>query len=284
MNRRTHGVAGVAAVCLLAALAAVSAGGVPFAGDGAPSDSTTPGGDATTQTPRDADATDNPSDDGTTIDYEGDRLTLAALPNETVSGEAALPAGTELTVRLASESSASPFLVQETATVAENGTFAAPVDLVGVANGTRFSVTVRHDGETVATAPGIVVGGDNDGTQTDASDGNWTEVTPNESDEAAETDYNTTLAYEGDRLTLPAAPNATVAGTTDLAPGTTLTVRLTSTGASSPFLLSTTATVTDSGRFEATFNTSAIGSGAAFEVTVRHDGDRVATADGAVAE
>ncbi|WP_123539354.1 BGTF surface domain-containing protein [Halosimplex salinum] len=227
--------------------------------------------------------TDGPgeSESGTNIAYEGDRLTLAALENETIRGESDLAAGTEVTVRLASSSSSSPFLMQETATVAEDGTFVASVDLVGVANGTTFEATVRHDGESVADADGVVIGGQNDVSPVDESDGNRTAVPVDGTDDVD--DHNTTLDYDGETLTLEAGPNQSVAGETDLDPGTNVSVRLRSTGGN-PFLVTSTATVAEDGRFDAEFNMTAVSPGATFEVTVRHDDDRIATADGEVVE
>ncbi|WP_436923446.1 BGTF surface domain-containing protein [Halosimplex amylolyticum] len=221
---------------------------------------------------------------GTTIDVDGDRLTLAALENETISGETDLDAGTELTVRLSSTSSSSPFLIQETATVGDDGSFEATVDLVGIDNGTTFRVTVRHDGETVASADGMVVGGENNVSTTDESNENWTAVPANGTDEASETDHNTTLDYEGDALTLESAPNQTVTGETDLAVGTNVTVRLVSSGGSSPFLKSARTTVTEDGRFRTAVNMSTVPPGTEFEVTVRHDGAQIENADGEVVE
>lgn len=221
---------------------------------------------------------------GTTFVHDGDRLTLAALENETVRGETDLDPGTELRVRLASESGRSPFLVQETATVADDGTFAVTVDLVGVVNGTAFSATAHHDGESVATAEGVVIGGQNDASPVDEPVGDSTAEPVNETDRVADEDYNTTLDYDGDTLTVESAPNRTVGGETDLAPGTNVTVRLESAAGSSPFLKSATATVGEDGRFEAEFNVTGVDPGSEFEVTVRHEGDTLALADGEVVE
>lgn len=379
MNGRTYATVGVVAVVLLGAMAVVSAGGVPFSGDGTPTD--------TTETPDSANATTidhggehlslrgasgqtvsgetdlapgtelsirvlsddaaNPfivqqtttvadggtfaatvdladvsedasawatvvhddaevanvsarvtavegatgtdahdgsteSANGTAFVFDGERLTLAALENETVRGETALDPGTDLTVRLTGSGS-SPFLLQETATVTDDGTFAATVDLVGVDNGTEFTATVRHDDEAVAEAEGLVVGGKNDVSSTNESAGNWTAVSQNETERDTDSAFNTTLDYDGEALTLDSAPNQTVGGETELATGSNVTVRLTSTGAD-PFLRSATATVTEDGRFETEFNTSTVASGTPFEVTVHHDGDRLTTADGEVVE
>lgn|GEM_PF-2300977 len=232
-------------------------------------------------TPTDAGAESEP---GTAFDHEGERLTLAALENETVRGETDRSPGTEVTVRLSSTSGASPFLVQRTATVADDGTFAAEVDLVGVANGTTFEATVRRDGAAVASAEGVVIGGHNEVSTPDTSEGNWTAVPVNDTSPVAAENHSTALDYEGDAVTLASASGQTVAGETDLSAGTDVTLRLEATGDASPFLRTVTATVTDEGRFSAAVNASAIEPGSTFEVTVRHDGDTIALADGEVVE
>ncbi|WP_436906868.1 BGTF surface domain-containing protein [Halosimplex marinum] len=224
------------------------------------------------------------SDSGTAFAYEGDRLTLAALENETVRGETDLAPGTEVTVRLTSTAGASPFLVQRAATVDEDGAFAAEVDLVGVANGTTFEAVVRHDGADVASTEGVVIGGKNDVSTTDASDGNWTREPVNDTSPVADEDHNTTLDYDGDALTLESASDQSIAGETDLPAGTEVTLRVRSAGGSSPFLKSASATVTEGGEFGTAVNMSTVSAGSAFEVTVRHDGDTIAIADGEVVE
>ncbi|WP_415383176.1 BGTF surface domain-containing protein [Halosimplex sp. TS25] len=227
--------------------------------------------------------TDDDSESGTAFDYEGDRLTLAALENETIRGETNLSAGSEVTVRLTATSDASPFLVQSTATVGEDGAFAAPVDLVGIANGSAFEAVVRHDGETLASAEGVVVGGINEEPTADPTPTNRT-GTVAESSRVAEADHNTTLDYSGDELTVESAADQQIAGETDLSTGTNVTLRVASTGGANPFLKSATATVTEDGRFTAGFNMTGIPSGTAFEVVVYHDGETLAVADGEVVE
>ncbi|ELZ27004.1 hypothetical protein C475_08716 [Halosimplex carlsbadense 2-9-1] len=221
---------------------------------------------------------------GTAFDYDGDRLTLAALENETVRGETDLSPGTDVTVRLSSTSGGSPFLLQRTATVADDGTFAAEVDLVGVANGTAFEASVRHDGTAVASADGVVIGGHNEEPSTDTSDENWTRAPVTDTSPVAAENHSTTLDYDGDALTLESAGGQTVAGETDLSAGTDVTLRLESSGDASPFLKSATATVTENGRFSTAVNVTEVAAGSTFEVTVRHDGDTIALADGEVVE
>lgn len=228
------------------------------------------------------DHAESDSESDTAFAHEGDRLTLAALENETVRGQTSRSPGSEVTVRLSSTSGGSPFLVQRTVTVAEDGSFAAAVDLVGVANGTTFEASLRADGAEVAHADGVVIGGQNDVSPTNATEGNWTKAPVNDTSPVADEDHDTTLDADGDALTVESASGQSIAGETDLPAGTEVTIRLTSTGATTPFLRSATATVGDDGRFSAAVNMSAVDPGSTFEVTVRHDGDTLAIADGEV--
>lgn len=93
----------------------------------------------------------------------------------------------------------------------------------------------------------------------------------------------TTIDYEGETLTLNPAAGQTITGTTDIDSGAELSVRLRSSG-SNPFLISESATVTDSGTFKATFNLSENPAGTEFTVQVVHDGEELATANGRIVE
>lgn len=93
---------------------------------------------------------------GTTVDVDGDGLTVAPAADQTISGVTDLAPGTELTVRVKSTDSASPFLAQQPATVTDQGTFTASFDFESVPGGTAITVTVRHDGDTVARTSGTV--------------------------------------------------------------------------------------------------------------------------------
>jgi len=90
------------------------------------------------------------------------------------------------------------------------------------------------------------------------------------------------FVYEGEQLTLEPTEGQTIHGQTDLAAGTELSVRLRSSG-EHPFLKSQTATVDDSGAFEATFDLSGVDGGTSFQVVVHHDGSRVMNTTGEVA-
>ncbi|MXR40814.1 hypothetical protein GRX01_05600 [Halobaculum sp. WSA2] len=89
---------------------------------------------------------------------------------------------------------------------------------------------------------------------------------------------------EDDLVTTTAEENATVTGTTNVAPGTevTVVVRLTE-GAQSSFLESRTVTVSSDGTFAATFNLSAQVRGDGFEVSVER-APFSATAEGVIVE
>jgi hypothetical protein len=217
-------------------------------------------------------------EDGTSVAYEGERLTRSAVPNATISGETDLEAGTELQIRVVSSGS-SPFIRTVESTVSDGGAFEAAVDLVGVANGTGFDVSVRHGDETVDRVSGIVIGGRNEVDLVDPEDGNWTRVAP---DKAPENRWNTSIVHEGDSLALDAATDQRIRGETDLAPGTKLEVRVRSAG-SSPFLLTAEATVSEEGTFEATVDLSGVDGGTTVDVVVRHDGETAAETTGEIA-
>ena len=212
-------------------------------------------------------------DDGATAQSEtasivsdGDELTLTAASNRTLDGETTLAAGSTVTIRLTA-TSGSPFLRTTNATVGDNGTFTATVDLAAVDPGTEFDVAVRHDGTNIGEATGTVVACDGCEQQATQTDGNETYV-----------------LVDDEVLRLSAGPGQTVAGRSDLAAGTVLTVRLRSASASAPFLRSAEATVTDSGTFEATFDLREAQPNTSFEAVVQHDGDRLHETGGVVVD
>jgi hypothetical protein len=94
---------------------------------------------------------------------------------------------------------------------------------------------------------------------------------------------STSLTTMNDTVRLHASENATVAGTTDLADGSELTVRLQSADDTSPRMIaSEPATVGEDGSFVAAFNLSAYSPGDTFSVTVVRDGDTIASEDATV--
>lgn len=92
-----------------------------------------------------------------------------------------------------------------------------------------------------------------------------------------------TLLYEGERLTVEAGPGQPILGQTDLPAGTTVTVRIRSTG-ENPFLDTAEAVVGSDGRFRAVLAFDDVPVGTSFDVTVRGDGTSIATAEGEVVE
>lgn len=94
---------------------------------------------------------------GTTLDYQGEKLALAAAPAQQITGQTDLDPGTTLTVRLRSADPASPFLRQRSATVGPDGSFQTMADMSDIPVGTGFEVTVHSDGETLVETGGTVV-------------------------------------------------------------------------------------------------------------------------------
>lgn len=95
-------------------------------------------------------------------------LPMAADEQQVVTGEAALAPGTELTVRLRSTDSSTPLLIQQTAYVSDNGTFAAVFDMSSVAANTTFDLTALQNGTTLLETSSRTV----------ACDGNCTDPVP----------------------------------------------------------------------------------------------------------
>jgi PGF-CTERM protein/surface glycoprotein (TIGR04207 family) len=112
------------------------------------------------------------------------------------------------------------------------------------------------------------------------------------SDAAAHESVNATFTVEeatteldADPVEVAAASNQTITGTTNLAPGTELTVRVRSSSDVTPGFYDTdTVTVQADGTFSAEFDFSEQAAGDTFDVTVRRGGNTVATADGEIVE
>lgn len=99
---------------------------------------------------------------------------------------------------------------------------------------------------------------------------------------AAAADPAITIDYDGEAVTVANAETQVVSGTADLAPGTSVTVRVRSTGDTQPrFFQSETVTVDRNGTWTAAFDFSEQSPGDTFSVTVKADGSEV-TADGEV--
>lgn len=86
-----------------------------------------------------------------TFSYGGDALTLHAGADQTVRGEATLPPGSTLIVRIRSTGE-DRFMVSKTTTVADDGTFAATFDLRGVGTPTTVTVAAYRDGTRISDA------------------------------------------------------------------------------------------------------------------------------------
>lgn len=216
---------------------------------------------------------------GTTIDTADGALTLDAAANQTVSGESDLAAGTELSVRLRSTSPSTPFLRAADATVQDDGTWTATVDLSSVADQPSFTAVVSHDGERLANATGEVVGEPTDPLDVDPDESeNYTFV--GASDDSPPP-ANATFDPANGSLELANGSAQRVTGETDLAPGSRVTVRLVSSGAS-PFLRTTRTVVTENGTFGVAFDLSKVSANATFEVRARYDGERIGNRTGVV--
>ncbi|MFC5367796.1 BGTF surface domain-containing protein [Salinirubrum litoreum] len=191
-----------------------------------------------------ADPASPPAD--TTFVHEGESITVNATAGAVVAGTTDLPPGTEVSVRLQSSGSASPFLLADSTTVDRDGRFRSVVDLSAVSPGSEFEAVVHYNGTTVAETTGTVV----------ACDGCRA---------AAETTRVTSTDPA------PAGPGVAIEGRAAVAPGTDLTVRVRSTGGTA-LLVSETATVGRDGRFRAVVDLSDADPNSTLSVAVRRDG------------
>jgi|GEM_PF-873913 len=200
----------------------------------------------------------------TSIDHDGANLTLEAGPNQTVTGETGLDPGTTVQVRVVSTDDANPYLFAGETTVAEDGTFAATLDLSDVPPNTTFNASVYGNDRTLAETAGVLE---------PCRDGCAVEA-PEPADEG--------FRYDGGNLTLAAGERQVVAGNADLPAGTTVRVRLRSTDGANPFLRSSPATVRANGTFAAVFDLSTVEGGTGMEAVAHYDGETIASADGRV--
>ena len=109
--------------------------------------------------------------------YDGETLLVQNATGQTIRGETSLPAGTDVTLSLKS-SGPTPFLKTATATVGENGTFAATFDLSDVAADAPLQVSARANGTEIAETEGRIV---EELPETTARTTTATETTSNES-------------------------------------------------------------------------------------------------------
>lgn len=85
-----------------------------------------------------------------------------------------------------------------------------------------------------------------------------------------------TIEHDGTSRTLHPAPGQVVEGTTSLEPGRNVTVRLRSAGGAEPFLLTRETTVTESGRYAASFDLRDVDVPGNATASVFADGRRIA--------
>jgi nucleoside 2-deoxyribosyltransferase len=85
-----------------------------------------------------------------TASVAGDPVTVEPESGETIRGTATHAPGTELTVRVSSQSDMNPFLIEETVTVGSDGAFAAAMDFSVAEDSTEFTVEVQENGEAVS--------------------------------------------------------------------------------------------------------------------------------------
>ncbi|MBX0322006.1 hypothetical protein EGH21_03065 [Halomicroarcula sp. F13] len=93
---------------------------------------------------------------------DDDSLPLASAERQVVTGETSVTPGSELTVRLRSTDSDAPFLRQQSARVAEDGSFAAVFDMSSTPPNTTYRLTVLYDGQTLTEREERIVACDGD--------------------------------------------------------------------------------------------------------------------------
>ncbi|NLV11556.1 hypothetical protein GOC74_16635 [Halomicrobium mukohataei] len=98
----------------------------------------------------------------------------------------------------------------------------------------------------------------------------------------AQTTPTATIDYEGEELTVEAAPGEQISGETTLPPGTRLTVRIESASSASPFLKRLEATVADDGTFTATGDLSDLPPDTAFEAAVVYNATVISRQSGQI--
>ncbi|RXK52006.1 BGTF surface domain-containing protein [Halorientalis pallida] len=209
-----------AVAVVIVAVVAVGTGLVLGVFDGGPSDDDGP------------EANGSAAGDDPTVSFvtgDDDRLHVVGTTKQWLRGETDLPPGTGVEVRVSSAGS-QPWARSETATVSENGTVAARMDLSPAASTETFQVeVVTKNGTRLANATGVIV-----------------------ADEYVSKNPAVALwRSSGSVVHVEAAPNRSILGKTDLSAGTVLEVDLRSTG-SDPFLKDFEATVDAEGTFAGT--------------------------------
>lgn len=169
--------------------------------------------------------------------------------NYTVHGRVMDPAVSRLDVRITPAGGSSE---PRTVAVREDGTFRATFDLSSVSAGTEVSVEVN--GIPRSVTPVVVT--DEDRAPTVYA---FVETTP-----------NATIQYPAETILVHSAPDQTVRGTTNLRPGTELTVTAVNDELNSPraFTRSVNVTVREDGSFAATLDFDGVEPGTNFTVRV----------------
>ncbi|MFB6090067.1 MAG: BGTF surface domain-containing protein [Halobellus sp.] len=92
------------------------------------------------------------ADPGLTVEYEGDRVTVANGPSQVVRGTADAPTGTEVLVRVRSTGNTSPaFIKTERAVVTDDGTWAVAFNFSDIEAGGSFSLNARFENGSAET-------------------------------------------------------------------------------------------------------------------------------------
>ncbi|WP_435065119.1 BGTF surface domain-containing protein [Halobaculum sp. EA56] len=96
-----------------------------------------------------------------TLEFDQDAFSVTAATNQSITGTSSVAPGTEITVRLSSDSGVQPaFFKQSTVTVQADGSFTAMFDMTspdGISAGDTFSVDASGPGGISASADGNVV-------------------------------------------------------------------------------------------------------------------------------
>lgn len=103
-------------------------------------------------------------------------------------------------------------------------------------------------------------------------------------DAVADAPPNGSIDYDGERLVVEQTNGASISGTTTLANGSQVTVRVRSSDSGNPFLRQAVATVGANGSFDATVDFAEVERGTEFTVSVRYNGTELASAPGVVGE
>lgn len=111
------------------------------------------------------------TDPAVTVEYDGDRVTVANGTSQVVSGTADAPRGTEVLVRIRSVGNTTPrFLKTATGVVTADGTWAVAFDFSSHSAGETFVLTARlEDGSAETEVDGTVVSCEGDCAETSPS-------------------------------------------------------------------------------------------------------------------